>query len=109
MLDWSLRAASLTLVPPLLLYRSVGSPRKGFRCAHAVLHGPGSSCSDHALRVLRCSPIHKALPAIRRQFGQCREAVAELRMNHAAAALAGATGLPGLGAEFSADFACCVF
>ena len=54
------------------------SPLKGFRCAHAVLHG-GSGCSGYAMQEIRLRGLIGALGAIRRRFSDCRAAFEALK------------------------------
>jgi putative component of membrane protein insertase Oxa1/YidC/SpoIIIJ protein YidD len=55
------------------VYRRHISPRKGFRCAHNVLHGTGS-CSDYGLQIFDREPFMVALKMLRRRFAECRSA-----------------------------------
>lgn len=55
------------------VYRRYLSPWKGFRCAHAALHGRGS-CSDFGLRVYERHPFATATALMRRRFAACRRA-----------------------------------
>lgn len=56
------------------------SPRKGWRCAHSVLHG-GTGCSGHAKHAIRSHGIWAAIPLIRQRLRECREASVALRAN----------------------------
>lgn len=62
-----------------LVCRAIGgyqrwiSPRKGFRCAHALLHG-GSGCSGAVRELVRTRGVLGALPAINARFAACRAA-----------------------------------
>ena len=49
------------------------SPRKGFCCAHAALHG-GESCSAAVARIIREDGVLRGQPKIAAQFAACREA-----------------------------------
>ena len=60
------------------------SPRKGFRCAHRVLHG-GDSCSQHIKRAIADLGLKKGLAAARIRFAACREASRTLRTSRRAA------------------------
>ncbi|MEM7644176.1 MAG: membrane protein insertion efficiency factor YidD [Pseudomonadota bacterium] len=56
------------------------SPRKGFRCAHSVLHG-GTGCSGFAKHAIREAGLWYALPAIRQRFRDCGLAYDALRQD----------------------------
>ncbi|MDO8270448.1 MAG: membrane protein insertion efficiency factor YidD [Gammaproteobacteria bacterium] len=53
------------------IYRKHLSPRKGYSCAYAVVHGPGKSCSDYGLRFYRRYGPVKATLLMRMQFNRC--------------------------------------
>lgn len=55
------------------------SPHKGFRCAHAALHG-GPSCSAVVRRVIEERGVRRGWPDIIAQFRACRAAHAQLRL-----------------------------
>lgn len=76
-----------------LIYRRFGSPNKGYRCAHGVLHG--TSCSDVGLELFRTEPIHKAIKGMRQQFGACATAKRALDLRASTPAVALAAGHPG--------------
>lgn len=69
------------------------SPYKGFRCAHRVLHR-GRSCSQFALDEILSRGVLAALPAIRSQFFECRDAA--IRLKSARQALATNSNSPEL-------------
>lgn len=53
------------------------SPRKGFRCAHGVLHeGPG--CSEAVRRIILRRGVLGAWPFVKRRFAACKAAAATL-------------------------------
>ena len=54
------------------------SPRKGFCCAHAALHG-GESCSGAVARIIREDGLRAGQPRIAARFAACREAHRALR------------------------------
>ncbi|MEM6664695.1 MAG: membrane protein insertion efficiency factor YidD [Pseudomonadota bacterium] len=58
----------------IALYQLWISPRKGFRCAHAVLHG-GPGCSGFAKQAIREQGLWHAVSAIRGRFRDCRAAM----------------------------------
>jgi putative component of membrane protein insertase Oxa1/YidC/SpoIIIJ protein YidD len=60
------------------LYQRHVSPRKGFRCAHRVLHR-GESCSQYIRRIVLERGIAAAAGAARERFRDCREARNVLR------------------------------
>lgn len=55
------------------LYQRRLSPRKGFRCAHAALHG-GESCSAAVARIVREEGVFGGRSHIAARFGECRAA-----------------------------------
>ena len=59
------------------LYQRWVSPYKGFRCAHAVLHG-GPGCSGFAKRAIREHGFWRAIAHIRQRFRDCRAAMLAL-------------------------------
>lgn len=61
------------------------SPHKGFRCAHAALHG-GQSCSGAVADLIAQHGL-LAAPLVAARFGECREAHTALRMGAAQAGL----------------------
>ncbi|MBB5233497.1 membrane protein insertion efficiency factor YidD [Deinococcus budaensis] len=64
--------AALTL-SGIRLYQRHISPRKGFSCAHAALHG-GESCSAAVARIVREDGLRKGRARIAARFGACRRA-----------------------------------
>ncbi|SMB91668.1 membrane protein insertion efficiency factor YidD [Deinococcus hopiensis] len=60
-------------VSGIRLYQRAVSPRKGFRCAHAALHG-GESCSAAVVRIIREDGVLGGRRRIAARFGQCRAA-----------------------------------
>lgn len=75
-------------------YRRNLSPLKGFRCAHAVLHG-GPSCSEAVQAILEHQGLTGSGEAVRARFGACRDAYARLRADPtlASAVQVGAQGV----------------
>jgi putative component of membrane protein insertase Oxa1/YidC/SpoIIIJ protein YidD len=59
-------------------YQRYVSPRKGFRCAHSVLHG-GTGCSGFAKYAIRDHGFWGAVPHIRQRFRDCKSASETLR------------------------------
>ena len=55
------------------------SPRKGFRCAHRVLHG-GPSCSQFVKVAIATRPWPEALQRSRLRFAACGQAKRQLRI-----------------------------
>lgn len=54
-------------------YQKHLSPRKGFSCAHRLLHG-GESCSQYTKRVILEQGLLAAIPATRQRFQACKAA-----------------------------------
>ncbi|MEF2278610.1 membrane protein insertion efficiency factor YidD [Deinococcus sp. YIM 134068] len=73
----------------ICLYRRHLSPRKGFRCAHAALHG-GESCSAAVARIVREDGLRAGRVRIAARFGACRAAHNAL---HGGSALALGSGV----------------
>ena len=67
------------------LYQKHISPRKGFRCAHRVLHG-GASCSEFARQYTLEHGLWAMFPALRLRFRECRMAKETLTANGKAGA-----------------------
>lgn len=59
------------------VYQRWISPRKGFCCAHRVLH-TGDSCSEAVKKIIGACGIAAGMPRIRQRFIECREAAAIL-------------------------------
>ena len=77
-LDWfCLRA--------IALYQRHISPRKGYRCAHARLHG-GAGCSGFAREAIAIYGLRAALPQIKTRFARCKGAAQTLRAQQSGAA-----------------------
>lgn len=74
------------------------SPHKGFRCAHAALHG-GPSCSAAVADLLAQYGLAAARPHIAARFGECRQAHQMLRLG------APQAGMP-VGAAAQGVFCC---
>jgi putative component of membrane protein insertase Oxa1/YidC/SpoIIIJ protein YidD len=70
-------AAALALLA-IRGYQRWLSPLKGFRCAHAVLHG-GPGCSGYAASAIHAHGLIGALGAIRQRFRDCRAAYEVLK------------------------------
>jgi len=51
-------------------YQQFISPRKGYRCAHSVVHG-GTGCSGYAKRRIRDVGLLSAIPDVRQRFKDC--------------------------------------
>ena len=66
---WLRQAAATAIVG----YQKHLSPRKGFVCAHRVLHG-GDSCSQYVKRVILAQGLLSAIPATRQRFQACKAA-----------------------------------
>lgn len=63
--------ASATALWLIAIYQRWISPRKGFRCAHSVLHG-GPGCSGFAKQAIREHGLWQAVAHIRQRFRDCR-------------------------------------
>lgn len=72
------RAARAALRAMVRAYRRYLSPRKGFRCAHAALHG-GPTCSAFALHALAEPGLSAGLGSVRDRLAACSEAARLLR------------------------------
>ncbi|MFC4639561.1 membrane protein insertion efficiency factor YidD [Deinococcus hohokamensis] len=59
-------------------YQRALSPHKGFRCAHAALHG-GESCSAAVARIIRQEGLREGRGHIAARFVACRAAHDALR------------------------------
>ncbi|MDR1995283.1 membrane protein insertion efficiency factor YidD [Azonexus sp.] len=55
------------------IYQRFISPRKGFVCAHRVLHG-GISCSAFAAEAIRDHGVIAGIRNLRERFEMCRQA-----------------------------------
>jgi putative component of membrane protein insertase Oxa1/YidC/SpoIIIJ protein YidD len=70
--------AARVLIRSINLYQRYISPRKGFVCAHRVLHG-GDSCSEAVKRAAAEHGVIGAWRVSRRQFQECRAAARSLK------------------------------
>jgi putative component of membrane protein insertase Oxa1/YidC/SpoIIIJ protein YidD len=70
-LDWLCLAA-------IGFYQRRISPRKGWRCAHAVLH-QGTGCSGYVKETIKTHGWRRAIPLARQRFAACQEAGQTLR------------------------------
>jgi putative component of membrane protein insertase Oxa1/YidC/SpoIIIJ protein YidD len=61
-----------SLIESIAAYQKHLSPRKGFSCAHRLLHGD-RSCSDYAKAILASQTLGAAAPLIYQRFKQCAE------------------------------------
>ena len=62
-------------------YQKHISPRKGFSCAHRLLHG-GDSCSQYVKRMIAQDGLTAAIKASRQRFQACQEANQILRARY---------------------------
>ncbi len=69
--------ATKTALGLIAVYQRWISPRKGFRCAHSVLHG-GPGCSGFAKETIRDVGLWRAIKMIRRRFKDCHTAMVTL-------------------------------
>lgn len=63
-------------------YQTHISPRKGFSCAHRMLHG-GESCSEHIKTLLGEGNFSSILQQSRQRFKACAEASYSLKATKA--------------------------
>lgn len=61
------------ILAAILAYQRHLSPRKGFCCAHRVLHG-GLSCSESVRQAIATDGLWRALPVVRARLRACRAA-----------------------------------
>ncbi|WP_071593274.1 membrane protein insertion efficiency factor YidD [Kamptonema formosum] len=59
-------------------YQTYISPRKGFSCAHRMLH-QGESCSDYVKRLFATQNLMSAVLSSRQRFRDCAAASQTLR------------------------------
>lgn len=76
------RLASSAALVGIGFYQRRISPRKGFSCAHRVLHG-GIGCSGYAKARIAESGLFAAFPDIRRRFSDCEAAAVTLTARRA--------------------------
>ena len=62
-------------------YQEYLSPRKGFYCAHRVLHG-NNSCSEWIKRLIIRVGIFRAIPLAIRRFRSCSDAYKMLSQHY---------------------------
>jgi putative component of membrane protein insertase Oxa1/YidC/SpoIIIJ protein YidD len=93
----------------IAVYQRWASPRKGFACAHRILHGD-RSCSQFAREVCRQQGFFVALRRLRSRFAECRRAAIALKAQSSSAATdkeavepTTPTAAPGVGFEFAKD------
>ncbi|PSB16409.1 membrane protein insertion efficiency factor YidD [Phormidesmis priestleyi ULC007] len=67
LLDHSLRSIAISLIGG---YQYHLSPRKGYSCAHRVVHG-GDSCSEYVKNALADKSLFEATLLARRRFKAC--------------------------------------
>lgn len=68
----------------IALYQRHISPRKGWRCAYARLHG-GGGCSGFVRDAIAQHGLRAAMPQIKTRFAQCKSAGQQLKSQHAGA------------------------
>jgi putative component of membrane protein insertase Oxa1/YidC/SpoIIIJ protein YidD len=61
-------------------YQQFISPRKGYRCAHSVVHG-GTGCSGYAKHRIRDVGLLSAIPDIRQRLKDCSATASERRQS----------------------------
>lgn len=60
------------------LYQKFISPKKGYRCAHSVLHG-GTGCSGAVIQIINENSIFSWRKLIKQRFSDCKSASKELK------------------------------
>ncbi|HET8704696.1 MAG TPA: membrane protein insertion efficiency factor YidD [Pseudomonadales bacterium] len=73
------------IVALIEFYQRYISPYKGFKCAHAYLHG-GDSCSASIKKIIIEHGVLKGYTLVRHRFAACRQAHALLSVEQAAPA-----------------------
>lgn len=63
---------------PIHAYRKWLSPKKGYKCAHNMLHSTGS-CSDRVLSIIQNKPLLKWRSLIKNQFSECKTSARVIR------------------------------
>ena len=66
---WARQVAAIAIAG----YQTHLSPRKGFSCAHRLLHR-GESCSQYVKRTILEQGLGVAIPAMRSRFAECKVA-----------------------------------
>lgn len=61
-------------------YQKFISPYKGFRCAHAALHG-GESCSEAVLKIVMNQGVFGGYGNVRKRFDACTNAFEQLQQD----------------------------
>ena len=65
------------------VYQRWISPYKGFRCAHAALHG-GPGCSGYARQAIRTAGLWRGIGLVRQRFRECKAAMEVLTAQESA-------------------------
>lgn len=73
------RPGAAVALTGIAAYQRWFSKRKGFSCAHRVLHG-GPGCSGYAKERIREVGLWKAIPDIRQRFAACGDAADTLHI-----------------------------
>lgn len=74
--------ATQAAIASLNVYRTHLSPRKGFSCAHRLLHGE-ESCSDYVKRILTNQNLSTAMRMAPQRFQACKAAAQTLQSQQA--------------------------
>ncbi|GIT92274.1 hypothetical protein JANAI62_27310 [Jannaschia pagri] len=93
---------SRTALAGIHLYQRFLSPRKGYRCAHSVVHG-GTGCSGYAKFAIRDHGFWQAVPLIRARFRDCAQAYETIKQQDEPQR----SGKARRRAEKTCDTACC--
>lgn len=62
-----------SIVFGIKLYQKFISPKKGYRCAHSVVHG-GTGCSGAVIKIIQETSIFSWRGLINKRFADCKEA-----------------------------------
>lgn len=60
------------------IYQKYISPKKGYRCAHSILHG-GTGCSGAVIEIIQKESVFKWRKKIKNRFLNCKNANIKLK------------------------------
>jgi len=63
----------MTLIYGIKLYQKFISPKKGYRCAHSVVHG-GTGCSGAVIKIIKENSFFSWRNLINKRFADCKQA-----------------------------------
>jgi putative component of membrane protein insertase Oxa1/YidC/SpoIIIJ protein YidD len=75
MIEIASRAIQPLAIGSIKAYQKFVSPHKGYRCAHAQVHG-GLSCSSYALAAIDENGVSRGLMLLIERFKECAAAAA---------------------------------